>query len=212
MGPDWVQEMMNQTLANVAIILAMASSTTFLIPQIVKLVRTRDSEGVSTTWPALGFVINVGWFVYLISQQLWISILAPFVTFVSYGVIVWALRRTGRNLSRSYARGVVGAVTLIAVGTVGGWKVLGVVLGVSYGIMLAPSIWTAYRTSIPSGISPLTWWIGLIEALLWGYYGWFHSDQGILTFMVVGVVGSGLMLLRYYSTRKRLVEAPVRSG
>jgi hypothetical protein len=204
--------MMNQTLANVAILLAMASSTTFLVPQIVKLLRTRDSEGVSATWPALGFVINIGWFVYLVSQQLWISILAPFVTFVSYGVIVWALRRTGRVLSRSYTRGVVGAVTLIAVGSVGGWKVLGVVLGVSYGIMLAPSIWTAYRTVIPSGISPLTWWIGLLEALLWGYYGWFHSDQGILTFMVVGVVGSGLMLIRYYSTRKRLVEAPVASS
>jgi uncharacterized protein with PQ loop repeat len=199
--------MMNQTLANVAVILAMTSSTTFLVPQIVKLVRTRDSEGVSTTWPALGFVINVGWFVYLISQQLWISIFAPFVTFISYGVTLWALRRTGRDLSKSYIRGTVGAVSLISVATVGGWKVLGVVLGISYGIMLAPSLWTAYRTSIPSGIAPLTWWIGLIEAILWGYYGWFHSDQGILTFMVVGVTGSGLMLARYYTTRKGLVPA-----
>ena len=202
---------MNQTLANVAIILAMASSITFLIPQIVKLVRTRDSAGVSSTWPALGFVINVGWFAYLMSQQLWISVLAPFVTFVSYGVTLWALRRTGRDLSKSYARGVVAAMTLIAVGTVGGWNVLGVVLGISYGVMLAPSIWTAYRAAIPSGISPFTWLLGLTEALLWGYYGWFHSDRGIITFMVVGVIGSGLMLIRFYTTRSRSNPAPVIS-
>jgi hypothetical protein len=204
--------MMNQTLANIAIVLAMASSITFLIPQIVKLVRTRDSEGVSSTWPALGFMINVGWFVYLMSQQLWISVIAPFVTFVSYGVTLWALRRTGRDLSKSSTRGVVGAMALIAVGTAGGWKVLGVVLGVSYGVMLAPSIWTAYRAAIPSGISPFTWWLGLAEALLWGYYGWFHSDRGIITFMVVGVIGSGLMLIRFYTTRNRPTPATVISS
>jgi hypothetical protein len=201
--------MMNQTLANVAIVLAVASSIGFLIPQIVKLVRTRDSAGVSSTWPALGFVINVGWFVYLISQQLWISVLAPFVTFISYGVTLWALRRTGRDLSNSYIRGALGAVTLIAVGWAGGWVVLGVVLGLSYGFMVAPSIWTAFRTAIPTGISPLTWWLGLAEALLWGYYGWFHSDRGIVTFMVVGVIGSGLMLIRFYATRNRATPARV---
>lgn len=204
--------MMNQTLANIAVVLATISTVTFLLPQIVKLVRTRDSEGVSTTWPALGFVINVGWLVYLISQELWASLFAPFATFLAYAVTMWAVGRTGRDLSKSYLRGLFAAGVLTTAAIFGGWEVLGVVLGVSYGVMLTPSIWTAYRTAIPSGISPLTWWIGLLEALLWGYYGWFHSDQGILTFMVVGVVGSGLMLLRYYSTRNRLIEAPAASG
>jgi uncharacterized protein with PQ loop repeat len=204
--------MMNQTLANIAVVLATISTVTFLLPQIVKLVRSGDSEGVSTTWPALGFVINVGWFAYLISQELWASILAPFATFLAYAVTMWAVGRTGRNLSRSYLRGLITAGVLIAVGSSGGWEVLGVALGVSYGVVLAPSIWTAYRTSVPSGISALTWWIGLVEALLWGYYGWFHSDRGILTFTVVGVVGCGLMLLRYYATRHRSpqVQAPSR--
>lgn len=201
---------MNQTMANIAVILATISTVSFLLPQIAKLVRTGDSDGVSTTWPALGFVINVGWFVYLIAQQLWASIFAPFATFLAYGVTMWALHRTGRDLSVAHIRGTIAAMLLIAIAIIGGWGVLGVFLGISYGVVLTPSLWTAYRTAIPSGISPLTWWIGLFEAMLWGYYGWFHSDQGILTFMVVGVTGSGLMLARYYTTRKGLIPA-VRS-
>ena len=62
--------------------------------------------------------------------------------------------------------------------------------------MLTPSVWTAYKTIDPSGISPGTWWIGLAEAILWGYYGWFHADAGIVTFFVVGVIGSTLILGR----------------
>jgi uncharacterized protein with PQ loop repeat len=201
----------NQTLANVAVVLATISTVTFLLPQIVKLVRTGDSQGVSTTWPALGFVINVGWFVYLISQQLWASIFAPFATFIAYAVTMWAVGRTGRDLSSSYVRGLIAAVVLVALAALSGWEVLGVALGISYGVVLAPSIWAAYRTSIPSGISALTWWIGFVEALLWGYYGWFHSDRGSLTFTVVGVTGCGLMLLRYYATRHRSLQDLSRS-
>ena len=76
------------------------------------------------------------------------------------------------------------------------------VLGLSYGVMLTPSVWTAYRTARPSGISPGTWSIGLAEAFLWGYYGMFHADRGIITFAVVGLVGSVLMLLRHNATRR----------
>lgn len=195
---------MTETLANIAIVAATAGTITFLLPQIVKLVRTGDSAGVSSTWPALGFVTNVGWFTYVISQELWPAMLAPFVTFVSYAVTLWALARTGRELKGSMFRG--GAWTLLLAGTaiLGGWTALGIVLGLSYGVMLAPSVWTAFRTDDPSGISPGTWWIGVAEALLWGYYGLFHFDRGIITFGVVGTIGSTLILARYYSTRARL--------
>ena len=163
--------MMTETLANIAIVAATLTTITFLGPQIVKLVRTGDSAGVSSTWPALGFVTNVGWFTYVISQQLWTATLAPFATFLSYAVIMWALGRTGRDLRSSFARGAVWTALLVGTTVVAGWTTLGVMLGLSYGVMLAPSIWIAYRTSNPSGISPGTWWIGSAEALLWGYFG-----------------------------------------
>ncbi|MDX1469816.1 MAG: PQ-loop domain-containing transporter [Acidimicrobiia bacterium] len=204
---------MTELSANIAVIAATIGTVTFLIPQIVKLIRTKDSAGVSTTWPALGFVTNIGWFVYVISQSLWAAMVAPFVTFLSYGMTLWALARTGRGLRVSAVRGVAWAVLLVSTAAALGWEALGVVLGLSYGVMLAPSVWTAYRTVDPSGISPGTWWIGTAEAVLWGYYGVFHADAGIITFGIVGLLGSSLMLIRFYTTRPHApapMEEPAR--
>ena len=147
---------MSQTLANIAVVAATIGTMTFLVPQIVKLIRTKDSSGVSSTWPALGFVINIGWFAYMIQNQHWVAVFAPFVTFISYAVILWALSRSGRILSASYVRGIVWTVLLIGVTVIYGWVVLGVVLGLSYAVQLTPSVWTAYQTSDPSGVSPAT--------------------------------------------------------
>lgn len=198
---------MNETLANIAIVAATIGTVTFLLPQIIKLIRTRDSAGVSTSWAVLGFVTNVGWFAYMINQELWAALIAPFATFISYAFTIWALNRTGRELGRGALLGLVWTMVLVGSTWALGWPALGVVLGLSYGVMLTPSVWTAYKTVDPSGISPGTWWIGLAEAILWGYYGWFHADAGIVTFFIVGVVGSTLILGRYYSTR-RLAQAP----
>ncbi len=197
---------MNETLANIAVIAATIGTVTFLVPQTVKLIRTRDTEGVSATWPALGFVVNLGWFVYMIAQQLWVATLAPFVTFLSYLVVLWALRRAGRSLQVGAWRAGAWGVVLVAIGVVAGWAAFGVALGLSIGVQLSPSVWTAYRTPDPSGVSPLTWWIGLAEALLWGYYGLYNRDAGIITFGVVATVAAVLMLARYYATRSQMAE------
>ena len=77
----------------------------------------------------------------------------------------------------------------------------------SFGVMLAPSLWTAYRTPDPSGVSPGTWWLGFTEGFLWGIYGWHHADAGILSFAIIAVVGSLLMVARYYATRPVLAPA-----
>ena len=195
---------MIESLANLAAVAATLLTAAFLLPQVIKLIRTGDSEGVSATWPALGFVTNVGWFVYIINQGLWTAIFAPFITFIFYAVTLWAVGRTGRSLRAAMLRGAGWSVLLVTVLATGGWITFGVVLGLSYSVVLAPSVWTAYRTVEPSGIAPGSWWIGGLEAALWGYYGAYHSDRGILTLAVIGVVGSTLMLARYYGTRRRV--------
>ena len=192
---------MRELLANTAVVLATITTLGFLIPQIVKLVRTGDSTGVSTSWPALGFVVNSGWFTYMIAQSLWWSVVAPFGTAVAYAVTLWALRRTGRHLLASYVRGAVWAIVLIAVTATLGWDALGVALALSYGVMVTPALWTAYRTPDPSGLSPGTWALGVTEGFLWGIYGWHHADSGIMTFASIAVLGSSLMLARYFVTR-----------
>ena len=96
---------------------------------------------------------------------------------------------------------------LTATPLIGGWTALGVALGLSFGVMMAPSIWVAFRTPDPSGIAPVAWWLGLAEGLLWGFYGWHHADEGLLTFTAIAIAGSVAMLLRYWVTRPAAAKA-----
>ena len=82
-----------------------------------------------------------------------------------------------------------------------------VALGLAFGVMMFPSLWVAYRTPNPSGIAPGTWWVGIAEALLWGFYGWHHADAGVITFAITALVGSAAMLARYRATRNRAAAA-----
>lgn len=192
---------MNQTMATIAVVAATTATVALLIPQIIKLIRTGDSAGVSSIWPSLGFVSNVGWLAYMVSQHFWIATVAPLSAVITYGVTLRVLSSTGRSLRPSYVSGLIWTVLLAATGLMGGWLTLGVVLGLTYGVQLAPAVVSAYRTANPSGIAPGTWWIGLVEALLWGYFGLFHRNPGILTFSVVALIGTGAILFRYYAAR-----------
>lgn len=194
---------MRSVLADIAVVAATLATLTFLVPQIVKLLRTGDTAGVSATWPAIGLSSNVGWVVYLAHAALWVSLAAPVGAGVGYVVTLWALARAGRPLGPSVVRGMVFGGTLVAVTAAAGWDALGVALGLSVGVMMAPTLWTAFRTANPSGISPGTWWLGVVEAVLWGFYGWHHADAGIVTFAVVAAAGASLMLGRYLATRPR---------
>jgi uncharacterized protein with PQ loop repeat len=195
-----------ELLANLAVIAATAATLFFLVPQIVKLVRTGDAAGVSTTWPAIGLASNVGWTVYYVHGTLWAPLVAPIGATTGYAVTLWALARMGRPLGASAVRGAVAGAVLVATTAVLGWTALGVALGLSFGVTMVPTLWTAYRTWNPSGISPGTWWLGLAEAVLWGFYGWHHADAGILTFSVIALGGSAAMLARYAATHRRIGE------
>lgn len=194
--------------ADLAVVLATVATLTFLVPQVVKLVRTRDASGVSSTWPAFGVVANVGWVAYLVHQSLWMSVVAPLGTALGYAATLVILRRVGSPLTDSAVRGATLASVLVTITTLGGWDALGVALGLSHAVTITPSIWSAYRTRVPSGVSAGTWGLGLIEALLWGVYGWYHADAGIVTFAIVALLGAALMLARWNVTRRRTAFAP----
>src|SRR5690554_5969126 len=189
---------MAQVLATIAVVLATILAGLSLVPQILKLVRTRDAAGVSATWPAIGFVTNAAWCAYLLQAGLWPASISTMLMVVFYSVVMWGLARAGRSLGGSIARGVLWTATLVAITAVGGWLALGTVLGFSQFLQVAPAIITAYRTARPTGIAPATWWIAGSEGLLWGYYGWFHGDVPIMIFAATYATTSALMLIRYY--------------
>lgn len=192
---------MSELVANISIVAATIATLTFVIPQVVKLIRTRDTSGVSATWPAVGFIGNVGWAVYFVHEELWLSIPAAAGALLGYLATMWVLWRTGAFHASSLARGAVFAAALIVSTLVGGWTTLGVVLGASFVVMIAPALWAAFSVPDPSGIAPGTWWLGVAEGLLWGVYGWYHEDAGLIVFAVTAIAGSAAMLGRYLTTR-----------
>lgn len=197
---------MSQTLATAALVGATVLAGLSLIPQIVKLVRTRDPAGVSATWPAIGLITNGGWTAYLIHAGLWPATVSTTLMVAFYAVVMWALHRAGIGLRGSFRRGAAWMLFLVVLTSAAGWFALGAVLGFSQILQVTPAIVTAYRTHRPTGIAPATWWIAGTEGLLWGYYGWFHGDVPIMIFAATYFTTAALMLLRYHT-----VVDPARS-
>ncbi len=193
-------------IADSAAVIATVLAVITLIPQITKLRRTRNAEGVSATWAAFGTVSNGAWATYLASQSLWLALPSTSVMAIFYLVTLLLIGRTGRSILRAISLGSLWALALAAAGLVGGWQGLGLVLGVSFGVQATPSIWTAFNTRAPRGISSGTWQLILIEGVLWGVYGVGYSDRAVVLYGILSTIASALMLGRYYGTRHRWLD------
>jgi uncharacterized protein with PQ loop repeat len=193
-------------IADTAAVVATLLAIVTLIPQVTKLWRTRNAEGVSATWATLGTVSNGAWTAYLLSQALWLAVPSTAVMAVFYLITVLLIGRAGRPTRTAVVLGTAGALLMVVAGLVGGWSGLGLVLGVSFGVQAMPSVWTAFRTWAPRGISSGTWQLILIEGLLWLVYGAGHGDRAIVVFGILSSIASALMLGRYYTTRHRWLD------
>lgn len=186
---------------DVTVIVATGLAWWSLIPQIRRLARTGDPEGISTTWPAIGLVSNAAWTAYLLSQELWAAAPSTAVMVVFYVLVLRALHRVGSPLGTAGGRGVAWAATLTVILTVGSWPWLGLALGWAYILQLAPAVVAAYRSPDPTGISAGTWVMIGLEASLWLAYGLFHADLPLLVYASVGMGSAALILVRVAWTR-----------
>ncbi len=113
--------------------------------------------------------------------------------------MIWALRTAGGAGRLGGGAGLTWAITLVVMWTVAGWRGVGLALAASYVVQFTPAVLTAYRSTAPTGVSPVTWASIVIESLLWGAYGVINHDLPIAAYAVVGVVGGGAILARYRS-------------
>jgi hypothetical protein len=77
---------------------------------------------------------------------------------------------------------------------------LGTLLTAAFILQVTPSIWTAYRTDHPTGVSRGTWLLILGELSCWTIFGLHASDPRLLTLGLTGVTASALMLHRIRRT------------
>ena len=95
-----------------------------------------------------------------------------------------------------------------AAGAVAGQAGLGALLTAAFLLQVMPSLWTAYRTPRPTGISIGTWLLILGELTCWLTFGLHTADPRLITLGISGIIVSVLMLARIQRTARHLV--PVR--
>jgi hypothetical protein len=95
---------------------------------------------------------------------------------------------------------------LVAALAVAGGVGLGTLLTGAFMLQVTPSIWTAYRTERPTGISRGTWTLILGELSCWLTFGLHQSDPTLIVLGCSGVAAAILMLGRIGTTRRRSLD------
>lgn len=197
---------MMSRLLDLAPVAAACFAVPQFLPQIRKLAATGDTTGISWSWAALTSANNATWFAYFTLSRYWTALIPSSSATVLAGALAVMLTRRGQARARPAALIGVWAATLLATGSLTGRAGLGTLLTVAFVLQVAPSIWTAYRTPWPTGISPGTWLLILGELTCWLTFGLYRSDPRLITLGVTGVAASALMLARIHRTVKRRTQ------
>jgi uncharacterized protein with PQ loop repeat len=194
---------------NLLIAVASLLGSGMAVPQARRLVRTRRVEGISAVWIGVSVAINGWWLTYGIVTGLWAIVPVSLVSLLVYVVMaVVFVSAVGRRslpglVLGSFGLGMAPLPFLLA----GGWGLAGVAIGLSYGIQLLPAVVVACRTHELAGISPTTWLIAWVEALLWLAIGWRVADAALIIAGFLGVAMATTIVARLAVTGHRPMEA-----
>jgi uncharacterized protein with PQ loop repeat len=177
------------------------------LPQIRKLLTTRDTAGVSPSWAALTSVNNAAWLAYFTMSRYWTALVPSSSATLLAGALAVLLLRRRPLETRPAALIIAWAITLAAAGATAGRAGLGTLLTAAFLLQVTPSLWTAYRTPRPTGISSGTWLLILGELTCWLTFGLHTADPRLITLGTSGIIVSALMLARIHRTMRRPLPA-----
>src|SRR5215218_6262851 len=179
-------------------IAAAAFAIPQFLPQLRKLRATDDTAGVSWPWATLTSVNNAAWIGYFALSGYWAALVPASSATLLAGALAAMLARRGQATARPAV--LIGAwVALLAAAlAVAGRAGLGTLLTAAFVLQVTPSLWTAYRTARPTGISRGTWLLIFGELSCWATFGVHKSDPRLKILGLTGVTASLLMLARIY--------------
>jgi hypothetical protein len=192
---------------------AIAFGIPQFLPQLLRLRAAGGAAGVSWSWAALTTVNNAAWIGYFALSGYWTAMIASCsVTLLAGALTAMLTVRAGPGPGWRSAV-VIGAwaATLAVVCGMAGRAGLGTLLAAAFAVQVAPSLWTAYRTPHPDGISAGTWALILGELGCFLGYGLHESDPRLTALGCTGVTASTLMLARVVQTRRRRGPHPMMS-
>jgi hypothetical protein len=187
-------------LLDSAPIAAAAFAIPQFLPQLRKLRATDDTAGISWSWATLTSVNNAAWFAYFALSAYWVALVPSFSATLLAGALAAMLALRGQAKARPAVLISAWAALLAAAVTVAGRTGLGTLLTAAFVLQVSPSIWMAYRTARPTGISQGTWLLILGEVSCWTSFGVHKSDPRLMILGFTGVAASLLMLARIRRT------------
>ncbi|MDG1267737.1 MAG: hypothetical protein P8O03_15600 [Ilumatobacter sp.] len=196
---------MTAVLVTAMLVIANIMGAGMAYPQAARLVRQRNSAGVSGVWAGVSLSMNLWWMAYGLAEGLWGLVPVSAVAAVLYGVTIVAyVRAAGRTTIPGVAAGlfVLGIVPLPVL-LVGGWRLAGLAIGLCYGMQLVPAVVAACRSRELEGLAPSTWIMAWIEAVIWLAYGAVVLDPALLAGGISGTVMSAVILTRLTVTGHR---------
>jgi uncharacterized protein with PQ loop repeat len=184
------------------------------LPQIRKLATTHDTSGLSWSWVVLTTVNNAAWIAYFALARYWTALIGSSATIVVVATLAVMVTRHGQARPRPVTAICAWAAMLTGAYAFAGRAGLGTLLTAAFILQVTPSLWAAYRTARPTGISAGTWLLILGELTCWLIFGLHKSDPRLITLGSCGVTVSALMLARIcWTDRSRQhSEASASSG
>jgi hypothetical protein len=181
-----------ETAALGATVLAVAAS----VPQLRRVIASHDVRGVSITTPVLGVGTELAWAAYAGAAELWSALPEALLMVVGNAALAVALARRGVRLRSALAAGLAWVAVLAAVTACAGLLGLAVALALGYAVQITPAVWTAWRTTSPTGIAASTWALVGAEGVLWAAYGIHHRDVATAGFAAIAITAAALTLVR----------------
>ena len=180
-----------------------AIETARVLPQAFRLWRRRDAAGVSGTSVGLRTVSGLGWVAYAFGQQQAGALFSCIAFQVAIVLTAWALTRAGGFSRRQWLPSLWWGLTMTAASVAGipfdrAMSFLGLALIASIVISGVPQFVTAMTSPRLSGLSPVTLWLNVADALLWGAYGLITHDVTYILYFAIGLIFGLPQALRYH--------------
>lgn len=175
------------------------------VPQLVRLIRTKDVAGVSADGAATAAVVMSAWTAYGFLTGQPAVVLACGLPGISFAATAVLALRYGRRIGEIRAAPLWGVV-LAAFTFGGGAAGLGIILTVGALIANTPHVLVAYREKDLSGISPAMWKATCTDGALWIVYGAISGDVPILVNNTLNLL-TGLAIVVRHRRWKTSVRA-----
>jgi uncharacterized protein with PQ loop repeat len=196
-----LNDTLHPVLMRPSTVLALAASLVFLarlVPQPLRTLRTRRVEGVSVLAAMNSCVADAAWLTY----GLWAGLPAVWLVSVPAvilsGVTSFLLRRT---ITRRDLLTAVGWALVVVVVAVVGLGALTLVLAGTVVVTCGPTLWSAYASRSPVGLTAWTWWLAVADSSTWGTYGLLIGDAALELYGVVMGATAAALLWRLWATR-----------